>query len=128
MSLADKEWRPASMHKVVSAWLRAERNENDGIRAIFGRIPELVWLPGLNRLLDQARLDDPEENRARLRLLYMYRNLFAVELPPDTRWYEVRSLMHPDLNNLHVVNFHTFIDEGDRKELMKVAARKTSVE
>jgi hypothetical protein len=126
MSLAQKNWRAVSLHKVVLAWLRAERDT--GVRNILARLPELVWAQGLNALLDRPRLNDPEVNRARLRLLYMYRNVFMVEIPPDTKWYVVRNLTDAELKELHVVNYHNFNDPGDKNELMKVAARKASVE
>jgi hypothetical protein len=126
MSLAQKNWRSVSLHRVVLEWLRAERDT--GVRGIFARVPDLVWAKGLNALLDRPRLSNPEANRARLRLLYMYRNVFMVEIPPDTKWYEVRTLTQQELNELHVVNYVTFNDPADQNELMKVAARKAMVE
>jgi hypothetical protein len=58
----------------------------------------------------------------------MYRNVFLVEIPPDTKWYEVRNLTDEDLNELHVVNYHDFNDPKDQNELVKVVARKAAVE
>ena len=80
MSLGQKKWQTVSVHNVVLAWLRAERE--GGVKTVaLARVPELVWAPGLNALLDRPQLNDPEENRARPRLLYMYRNVFMVEIP-----------------------------------------------
>jgi hypothetical protein len=126
MSLSQKEWSAVSIHNVVLAWLRAERPTVMAMAA--QRLPEQLWTSGLAALLDQADLNDAEGNRARLRLLSMYRNVFMVEIPPDTEWYEVRSLTDDELQELHVVNYQTFNDPADKNELMKVAARKASVE
>jgi hypothetical protein len=46
--------------------------------------------------------------------------IFMVEIPPDTKWYEVHNLTDQELTELHVVNFHTFNDPADQNELMKV--------
>jgi hypothetical protein len=67
MSLAQKNWRAVSIHRVVLAWLRAERH--GGVQNTLAGVPELVWGQGLNALLDRPRLNDPEANRARLRLV-----------------------------------------------------------
>jgi hypothetical protein len=69
MSLAAMKWAPISMHKVVLAWLRGEPETN--MARILLPLPTAVWSPGLLSLLDQPNLDNPEENRARLRLLYI---------------------------------------------------------
>jgi hypothetical protein len=34
----------------------------------------------------------------------MIRNVFVVEIPPDTEWYEVHSLTDKELAELRVVN------------------------
>jgi hypothetical protein len=122
MTLATKTWRRVSVHRVVLAWLRAERHT--GVAKVLAQLPPPLCTPGLSKLLDQPRLDDAEENRARLRLLYMMRNVFVVEIPPDTEWYEVHSLTDDDLDELHVVNYQRWNDPADRNELRKVAARK----
>jgi hypothetical protein len=75
--------------------------------------------------LDQPNLDDPEENRARLRLFYLTgRCVFIVEIPPDTEWYVVHDLTDNELGELHVVNYQEWNEPEDKNELMKVAARK----
>jgi hypothetical protein len=40
-----------------------------GFRKVQGLLA--LWSPGLSKLLDQPSLNDPEENRARLRLFYL---------------------------------------------------------
>jgi hypothetical protein len=107
---------------VVLAWLRAERHSR--LAAALLRFPAPVWQPGLTNLLDQADLNDPEQNRARLRLLYVIRNIYVLEIPPDTEWYEVASLTDADLAELHAVNHQTWTDANDRNELQSVAMRK----
>lgn len=102
---------------MLLAWLRAERETNANIRA-FAAVPEIATL------LDTPNIDDPEENRGRLRLFYIARWVFFFEIPPDTCWYEVHHLRDDDLAALHTVNFGEWNDPGDRNELIKVAARK----
>jgi hypothetical protein len=92
---------------------------------ILSAFPVALWSPGLSKLLDQPTLNDPEENRARLRLFYLTgRHVFFVEIPPDTEWYEVHNLTDNELGELHVVNYQEWNDPGDKNELAKVAARK----
>jgi hypothetical protein len=122
MSLAQKTWTRVSMHHAVLAWLRAERDTN--VSRVLAQFPVQVWGPGLTELLDHANLGEAEENRARLRLIYMIRNVFVLEIPPDTEWYEVRTLTDADLDELHVVNYAHWNDPADKNELLKVAARK----
>jgi hypothetical protein len=54
----------------------------------------------------------------------MIRNVFVVEIPPDTEWYEVKSLTDTELSELHVVNYQDWNDPADKNELTKVAVRK----
>jgi hypothetical protein len=123
MSLAQMKWAPVSIHKVILTWLRSERGTNARSSSAF---PMPLWSLGLSRLLDQPNLDDPEENRARLRLFYLTGRWlgFFVEIPPDTEWYEVHNLTDHELGELHVVNYADWNDPGDKNELAKVAARK----
>lgn len=120
MSLADMKWTCVPIHRVVIAWLRAERD---------GYVAEVLPQTGLSQaqlvqLLDRANLDDAEENRARLRLLYWARNLYVLEIPPDTDWYEVVNLKHEHIGELLAVNHPAWTDPSDCNELLKVAARK----
>jgi len=116
MSLASKNWKPISLHNVVAAWLRAERAE------VNKRVTVSV-----TRLLDQPDFNDPSENRERLRLLYRIRNLFVLEIPPDTAWFEVDSLTDAELPELYAINHHNWTDAADRNELAKVAVRKNLI-
>jgi hypothetical protein len=123
MSLADKDWNRVSVHEVVLAWLRAERGTNLANR--LAGLPQAVWMPGVSELLDRADLDDAAQNRARLRLFYLIRNVFFTEIPLDTEWFEVRYLTDCELTKeVHAVNHKDWNDPGDKNELPKVAARK----
>jgi hypothetical protein len=126
MSLAQKTWTGTSLHEVVLAWLRAERETN--VAQALSTLPAAIWFPGLSNLLDRPNLSDPDENRARLRILHLIRNIFIAEIPPDTTWYEVHNLTDKDLNELYVVNFPgEWNDRNDSNELVKVARRKQIV-
>ncbi len=120
MSFERKEWATVSLHEVVLHWLRAERHSN--VAAVLAT--ELLLVPTVNCILDNANLDDAVQNRLRLRLLYRIRNNFVLEIPPDTAWYKVRNLTHQDLGTLYAVNFHSWRDPADNNELLKVAERK----
>ncbi len=63
MALAAMRWTRVSIHKVVLAWLRAER-ETHVAKALVA-FPEPVWSLGLSNLLDRPNLNDPDENRAK---------------------------------------------------------------
>jgi hypothetical protein len=85
--LSGKQWKRVSIHQVILAWLRAERATNLRTKLL---LPEAVWKLAVDPLLDSADLNDPEENRARLRFMYQMRNIFFTEIPLDTEWHEVR--------------------------------------
>lgn len=122
MSLVDKTWERVTIHHAVLEWLRAERFTN--LTRLFAQLPPEVWLSGLTALLDNANLNNADQNRARLRLLYMFRNVFVLEIPPDTEWFLVSNLMDDELSELHVVNYPEWVDPADRNELVKAAARR----
>lgn len=122
MSLAQKNWNAVSIHRIVLAWLRAERATH--LARQLAAFPVQVLAPAIAALLDNADLNDSDENRARLRLLYLIRSMFVVEIPPDTVWYEVQNMTHDDLGELHAVNYGNWNNPADRNELFKVAARK----
>jgi len=108
------------MHHVVLAWLRAERN---------GYVAQVQPQTGLSvveiaALLDNPNLENSDQNRARLRLLYWARNLFVLEIPADTEWFEVRNLRHEHIGELLVVNHPAWTDIADKNELHNVAKRK----
>jgi hypothetical protein len=117
MSLAAKEWTGVSIHKIMLAWLRAERS----------KLTAFVEAEFLSRLLDHPDLRNADENRVRLRLFYCIRNAFFVEIPPDTEWYEVCNLTDDDLVELRAINYPDWTDPADDNELAKVAARKKIV-
>jgi hypothetical protein len=72
MALADMDWTEISIHNVVLEFLRGEREKLMG---------PLSWLP----VIDTPNLNDPLENYRRLRLLYLPRGKFMIEIPPDTK-------------------------------------------
>jgi hypothetical protein len=112
MSLKAKEWTPVPLHKVVLAWLRAEREK-------------LVHPPNdVAELLDAADIIDADQNRKRLRLLYGYRYPLLLEVPPDTEWFEVARLTDAEIPELRAINHQEWTDADDQNELAKVAARK----
>jgi hypothetical protein len=120
MSLADMEWKRVNLHPVVLTWLRAERGGYvEQARKALG-----LSLADVADLLDSADLANPDQNRARLRLLYGARNIFSLEIPPDTEWYNVRNLKHEHLNELLVVNHPAWNDPAHHNELHEVAKLK----
>jgi hypothetical protein len=106
------------MHHVVLKWVRAER---------YGHLTTAVGSAAVASaapLLDHPNLDDAQENRARLRLLYQARIRFVVEVPPDTVWFRVENLVYADLNEIYAVNYPGWTDPADNNELLKVGLRK----
>jgi hypothetical protein len=109
MALIDMSWTQISIHNVVSEWLRAERES-------FSFYPP--WVP----FIDNPDLNDPLQNHKRLRLLYLKRGNFMVEIPPDTTWWNVRSLSENELGQLHVSARHNPKWDVDGYKLESVAA------
>src|ERR1700693_2482404 len=101
VTLAIKNWNRVSIHRVVLAYLMAERTTY--VAQVEGDTPHLVSSLNIERLLDSPDLNDPEQNNYRLRLLYVIRSRFIREIPPDTQWYKVRTLTDDDLLELYVV-------------------------
>jgi hypothetical protein len=98
--MALSKWKIVSVHEVVLEWLCAERAK---VENRLEQILPSLWAPlGVSKLLDDPDLENPLENRARLRLLYLYRNTNLIELPLDTKWYRVQSLRDKDLHRLHL--------------------------
>ena len=91
MSLANADWKPVSVHQVISEFIRSERQT------------KFASIPAGTAIIDSPNLDDPLENHTRLRLLYHVRAQFLGEIPPDTQWYEVSFLTDGDLDDVHVV-------------------------
>ena len=76
------------------------------------------WLP----VIDNPDLNDPLQNHKRLRLLYLKRAKFIIEIPPDTTWWNVRSLTEDELGELGVSAQHTEQWNVDNYKLESVAA------
>jgi hypothetical protein len=110
MALAAMDWNKISIHNVVSEFLRAERDKN------FSFYPP--WLP----IIDNPNLNDPLENHKRLRLLYLKRLIFMVEIPPDTLWYEVQTLTENEMDELYVSAHHNSQWDQVGNKLDRVAA------
>jgi hypothetical protein len=121
MTLDDMQWERVSFHRVILAWVRAERDE---YAKFFAQLGADFWPAGFDALLDDAGVDSDEANRARLRLFYQPRLVFLVEIPPDTVWYKVHNLRHTQLNELRTVNYGDWKNPAEKNELLKVAARK----
>jgi hypothetical protein len=122
MSLADGQWLRVSIHTMALEYLRAERDTH--LATVRVHLPSLISDADLDRLLENADLSNPLHNHSRLRLLYLMRNVYIGEIPPDTEWYEVHSLTDQDLHNLYVTRYDTWTDQSDNNELGLVAARR----
>jgi hypothetical protein len=93
MALASMVWKEVSIHKVILEFLRGEYAKS-------GFHPR--WSP----IITNPNLNDPVENHQRLRLLYIPRTIFMIEIPPDTKWYEVDHLTENELGELYVSAKH----------------------
>jgi hypothetical protein len=122
MSLPDGRWRRISIHEFALEFLRAERDTN--LATLRANCPWLISDADLGCLLENADFNNPLHNQRRLRLLYLMRNRYVGEIPPDTEWYEVHSLTDEDLHNLYVTRHEAWIDQSDNNELRLVAARR----
>lgn len=109
MALKDKNWTNISINEVVLAWLLAERHN----------VVRLPW--HCAAILDKPDLKDTGQNRLRYRTLYAIRNLFVMEIPPDTEWYRVENLTAADLVELYLVNHPTVSDQSNTFELIPAA-------
>lgn len=116
MSLANMSWKHVAVHEVIAELLRGETHK---LRVALS--PAAV--AHLTPLIDSPNIADPQENHARLRLLHLIRRQLIGEIPPDTRWYEVRNLTDAELPELHVIARCGWDDPRDQNELLRVAAR-----
>jgi len=122
MSLSDRAWTNASLHDVVLAWVRAEREKLQS--EFLYHVPGFISQRYFSILLDNADVSNHIENRDRLRLLYCRRNTFFTEIPPDTIWHKVSSLTNDDLSELYIINHGEWVSPGeDNNELLRVAQR-----
>jgi hypothetical protein len=97
MTLASMVWTEITINNVVSEFLRGERHRYD---------------PTCFPVIDNPNLSDPLENHQRMRLLYLPRAIFWIEVPLDTKWYEVAYLTESELDELYVSARHN--PEWDR--------------
>jgi hypothetical protein len=109
MALTDMRWTEVTIHHMVAGFLRSERES-------FSFRPP--WLPAI----DNPDLNDPVQNYRRLRLLYLRRGNFMIEIPPDTTWWNVQSLTERELGELHVSARHNVRWNVDSYRLDSVAA------
>lgn len=111
MTLAEREWQELSIHDVVSEFLLSERGK-------------YAWLgPALMAKIDSPVTSNSSDNHLRLRLLYWRRLHLMAEIPPDTKWYEVRRLTDAELSELRVIGRCGWDSPHDQNELEKVATR-----
>jgi hypothetical protein len=117
MSLAGMTWKRVTVHEMVAAFLLSEPHRLAGVisPAAANRLMPMITSPNLS---------DPMENRARRRLLHLFRRQLIGEIPPDTRWFEVRNLTDNELPELHAIARCGWDAPGkDNNELLRVAAR-----
>jgi hypothetical protein len=118
MSLAGMIWKRVTVHDVVAVFLRSEPHQLAGVLSPASAVR-------LMPMITSPNTSDPQENHARLRLLHLIRRALIGEIPPDTRWYEVRNLTDNELPELHVIARSVWDAPGqDNNELRHVAARK----
>jgi hypothetical protein len=94
MALANMSWEEISIHHVVSQYLRNDRGH-------YASFPQ-PW----QDIIDNPNISDTLENHMRLRMFYIKSGLFMVEIPPDTKWYEVKNLTDNELDELYVSARH----------------------
>jgi hypothetical protein len=111
MALVDMNWTGITIHHVVLEFLRCER------KTTKFRGPQ-DW----QAVIDNPNLSDQLENQKRMRLLYILRAKFMIEVPPDTTWWEVRSLTENELGGLYVSAKHNQVWDRPGNQLQQVAA------
>src|SRR5262249_21782917 len=100
-----------SVHHVLLEFLRSEQ------KTTKSHTP-----PDWQSVIANPKLSDPLENQKRLRLLYIPRARFMIEIPPDTTWWEVHSLTENELGELYVSAKHNTEWGGPGNQLGQVAA------
>src|SRR5262249_30251216 len=98
-------------HHVVLEFLRSEQ-----------KTTKFPTPPDWQSVIANPNLSDPLENQKRLRLLYIPRARFMIEIPPDTTWWEVHSLTENELGELYVSAKHNTEWDGPGNQLGQVAA------
>jgi len=113
MSLASQVWQRISIHDVVAEFLFSERH----------KLPQLPSAD-MMAVIENPDTKNPYQNHFRLRALLYIRCHLLGEIPPDTRWFEVRSLHDDSLPELRVIGRCGWDDPADHNELTEVAKRK----
>jgi hypothetical protein len=111
MALADMNWTQINIHHVVLQFLRCEE-----------KTTKLPTPPEWQAVIDNPNLNDPLENQKRLRLLYIPRAKFMIEVPTDTTWWEVHSLTENEIGELYVSAKHNREWDQPGNQLQRVAA------
>lgn len=111
MTLAEKQWRLATIHEVVLEYLLAERHKH----------VQTEWIA---QLLDNPDLQDTFQNHRRLHLIYATRRWIMGEIPPDTQWFEVQPITQRDLDQVHAIARCGWDHPADKNEICKVAKRR----
>src|ERR1700722_9505349 len=106
MAFINKQWIQISIHEVVLEFLRGERDR-------------FAFYPPWHSVIDNPNLDDPAENHKRLRLLYLVRGVFMIEIPPDTTWWKVQ-LTEQEIGELYVSARHNTEWDGAENKLERV--------
>jgi hypothetical protein len=75
-------------------------------------------------LLDRPDVSDATENRTRLRLFYVTRAAYYVEIPPDTEWFRVENLTHEEISSLYAINRGEWRSQAGGSEIAAIARRK----
>lgn len=111
--LAAQDWTPASPADVCLAFLRGE----------WEKVPQITaWHD--RHLVDSPDLASHSENSLRRFILGAWREPLLQQIPGDTRWHRVRFLQDAHLDELLVIASSDWVDQRDRNELRKVAARR----
>lgn len=114
MSLASKVSQRISVHDVVAEFLLNERH----------KLTRLSLHDQMMSIVENPDTKKPGDNHLRLRILTYLRGPLIAEIPPDTRWFEVRSLGNEDLAELRVIARCNWDGPADQNEVIKVAKRK----
>jgi len=120
VTLAAMVWAEISIHQLISEYLRNDRSELDKLLRTHHLDPR-PWLS----IIDNPQLNDTFENHKRLRLFYLKSGLFWVEIPPDTKWYEVQNLTDNELDKLYISARHNqqWASAGYQLETVAVAEK-----
>lgn len=122
MALVERDWNPVSFHKVVQAFLLAERDTKRAVstrNARFSHIKDSVFA----EILETPDFSNESDNALRLQWLRSFRGPIIRNLPRRTTWFEVQFLEHEDLPDLRVINWGYWINLEEGNDLLKAARR-----